>query len=157
MIGFHQPCEKGDRRACVRFGILIGRNQQRDADWRRAHADWVVVGKITPHDKGPPSRRPLYASVFSVSDLSSFYGAEPKTAQSNIRAQRVLNRPFMPPGTGAGSVASRSTRSTTSERCEGESLMNAFRSRRPWIVSLDGHPSFSLNSETDVRFFISRP
>jgi hypothetical protein len=40
MIGFHQLCEKGDRRACVRFGILIGRNQQRHADWRRTHADW---------------------------------------------------------------------------------------------------------------------
>jgi hypothetical protein len=24
MIGFHQLCDKGDRRACVRFGILIG-------------------------------------------------------------------------------------------------------------------------------------
>jgi hypothetical protein len=39
MIGFHQLCEKGDRKACVRFGILIGQNQ-RHADWRRAHADW---------------------------------------------------------------------------------------------------------------------
>lgn len=40
IIGFHQLCEKGDRRACVRFGILIGQNQQRHADWRRAHAEW---------------------------------------------------------------------------------------------------------------------
>ena len=40
MIGFHQLCDKGDRRACVRFGILIGQNQQRHADWRRSHADW---------------------------------------------------------------------------------------------------------------------
>jgi hypothetical protein len=40
MIGYHQLCEKGDRRACIKFGILIGRNQQRNADWRRAHADW---------------------------------------------------------------------------------------------------------------------
>ena len=40
MVGFHQLCEKGDRRACVIFGILLGRNQQRHADWRRAHADW---------------------------------------------------------------------------------------------------------------------
>jgi hypothetical protein len=40
MIGFHQLCERGDRKACVRFGILIGRNEQRHADWRRAHADW---------------------------------------------------------------------------------------------------------------------
>lgn len=40
IIGYHQLCEKGDRRACIRFGILIGRNEQRQADWRRAHADW---------------------------------------------------------------------------------------------------------------------
>jgi hypothetical protein len=40
MLGFHQLCDKGDRKACVRFGILIGENQQRHADWRRAHADW---------------------------------------------------------------------------------------------------------------------
>jgi hypothetical protein len=40
MIGYHQLCQKGDRKACIRFGILIGRNAQRHADWRRAHADW---------------------------------------------------------------------------------------------------------------------
>jgi hypothetical protein len=40
MIGYHQLCEKGDRRACIRFGILLGRNEQRHADWRRAHAEW---------------------------------------------------------------------------------------------------------------------
>jgi hypothetical protein len=40
IVGFHQLCEKGDRKACVRFGILIGKNEQRHADWRRAHADW---------------------------------------------------------------------------------------------------------------------
>jgi hypothetical protein len=40
MLGFHQLCEKGDRKACVRFGILIGKNEQRHADWRKAHAEW---------------------------------------------------------------------------------------------------------------------
>jgi hypothetical protein len=40
ILGFHQLCDRGDRKACVRFGILIGRNEQRGADWRRAHADW---------------------------------------------------------------------------------------------------------------------
>jgi hypothetical protein len=62
----------------------------------------------------------------------------------------------MPLGTGAGSLASRSTISITSERCGGESLVNALSSRKPSTVSLDGYPSFSLNSETDLRFFISR-
>jgi hypothetical protein len=36
----HQLCNQGDRRACVRFGILIGENRQRHPDWRRVHADW---------------------------------------------------------------------------------------------------------------------
>jgi len=41
MVGYHQLCQKGDRKACIRFGILIGRNEQRYADWRRAaRADW---------------------------------------------------------------------------------------------------------------------
>ena len=40
MIGLHQLCERGDRRACVRFGILIGENRERHAEWRRLHADW---------------------------------------------------------------------------------------------------------------------
>jgi hypothetical protein len=40
ILGFHQLCDKGDRRACVHFGILIGQNQQRHADWRRAHGEW---------------------------------------------------------------------------------------------------------------------
>jgi hypothetical protein len=40
VIGLHQLCNQGDRRACVRFGILIGENRQRHVDWRRVHADW---------------------------------------------------------------------------------------------------------------------
>ena len=40
MVGYHQLCQRGDRKACIQFGILIGRNEQRHADWRRAHADW---------------------------------------------------------------------------------------------------------------------
>ena len=35
MIGFHQLCEKGDRKACIRFGIMIGENRERHAEWRR--------------------------------------------------------------------------------------------------------------------------
>jgi len=40
IVGYHQLCQKGDRKACIHFGILIGRNEQRHADWRRGHADW---------------------------------------------------------------------------------------------------------------------
>jgi len=31
--------EDGDRRACVRLGILIGENRERRAAWRREHPD----------------------------------------------------------------------------------------------------------------------
>jgi hypothetical protein len=39
LIGFHQLCEKGDRRACIRFGML-GENRERHAEWGKHHADW---------------------------------------------------------------------------------------------------------------------
>src|ERR1700755_2752238 len=57
MVGYHQLCQKGDRKACVRFGILIGRNEQRHADWRHAPADWWWF----EHGRGQgcPIRRPL--------------------------------------------------------------------------------------------------
>jgi hypothetical protein len=38
--GLRDLCWNGSRRACIRFGILIGRNQQRHADWRRMHPGW---------------------------------------------------------------------------------------------------------------------
>ena len=70
--------------------------------------------------------------------------------------QRVVKLPLTPPGSGAGSVASCSTRASTSERCDGESLTNAFHSLKPCTVSLEGNPSVALTSEADVRFFIPR-
>jgi hypothetical protein len=40
MIGFHQLCNKGDRKACIRFGIMIGENRERHVEWRRAHPEF---------------------------------------------------------------------------------------------------------------------
>ena len=40
MIGFHQLCNKGDRKACIRFGIMIGENRERHAEWRRSHPEF---------------------------------------------------------------------------------------------------------------------
>ena len=40
LLGLHQLCDKGDRKACVRFGMLLGEAKERHADWRRSHADW---------------------------------------------------------------------------------------------------------------------
>jgi hypothetical protein len=40
IIGFHQLCDHGDRKACVRFGMLLGQNMERHAEWRRSHPEW---------------------------------------------------------------------------------------------------------------------
>jgi hypothetical protein len=40
MVGFHQMCERGDRKACIRFGIMLGENRAHHHEWRRHHADW---------------------------------------------------------------------------------------------------------------------
>jgi len=39
MLAFRRGCEEGDRRACVRLGILIGENRERRAAWRREHPE----------------------------------------------------------------------------------------------------------------------
>jgi hypothetical protein len=40
MIQLHELCDHGDRQACIRFGVMLGRAEQRHADWRRSHPDW---------------------------------------------------------------------------------------------------------------------
>ena len=40
MIGFHDLCEKGDRRACIKFGMILGENRAHHAEWRRRYAHW---------------------------------------------------------------------------------------------------------------------
>ena len=32
LVGLHQLCDKGDRKACVRFGMLLGEAKERHAD-----------------------------------------------------------------------------------------------------------------------------
>ena len=39
MLELRERCEDGDRRACVRLGILIGENRERRAAWRREHPE----------------------------------------------------------------------------------------------------------------------
>jgi hypothetical protein len=39
MLELRGRCEDGDRRACVRLGIIIGENRERRAQWRREHPD----------------------------------------------------------------------------------------------------------------------
>ena len=40
IAGLHALCQQGNRQACIRFGIIIGREQQRNAEWRAAHPEW---------------------------------------------------------------------------------------------------------------------
>jgi hypothetical protein len=39
MLSLRAACEDGDRRACVRLGIIIGENRERRAAWRREHPE----------------------------------------------------------------------------------------------------------------------
>ncbi len=36
----HVECDRGDRRACVRFGILLGENRDRHEEWRHSHPEF---------------------------------------------------------------------------------------------------------------------
>jgi hypothetical protein len=40
LIGFHALCDKGDRKACVRFGMMLGEMRERHAEWRRLHPEF---------------------------------------------------------------------------------------------------------------------
>jgi len=40
LVGLHQLCDRGDRKACVRFGMLLGEAKERHSEWRKAHAEW---------------------------------------------------------------------------------------------------------------------
>ena len=40
IVGLHQLCDRGDRKACVRFGMLLGESKERHVEWRRLHPDW---------------------------------------------------------------------------------------------------------------------
>jgi hypothetical protein len=39
MFVLRRECEDGDRRACVRLGIIIGEHRERRAAWRRENPD----------------------------------------------------------------------------------------------------------------------
>jgi len=39
MLGLRIACEDGDRRACVRMGIIIGENRERREMWRRENPE----------------------------------------------------------------------------------------------------------------------
>ena len=40
LIGFHQLCDRGDRGACVKFGMMLQQNRDRHDEWRRSHPEF---------------------------------------------------------------------------------------------------------------------
>jgi hypothetical protein len=36
----HQLCDKGDQRACIRFGMLLNENRGRHEEWRKSHPEF---------------------------------------------------------------------------------------------------------------------
>lgn len=37
---YHIACEHGDRKACVRFGFMLGENKAHHEEWRRLHPEF---------------------------------------------------------------------------------------------------------------------
>jgi hypothetical protein len=40
LVGLHQLCDRGDRKACVRFGMILAENHEHHDDWRHRHAEF---------------------------------------------------------------------------------------------------------------------
>jgi hypothetical protein len=40
ILGLHQLCDKGERKACIRFGMLLEKNRLQHERWRKLHAEW---------------------------------------------------------------------------------------------------------------------
>jgi hypothetical protein len=40
LLGYHQLCDHGDRKACIRFGMMLGQNMDHHAEWRRTHPEF---------------------------------------------------------------------------------------------------------------------
>ena len=36
----HNACEAGNRGACVKFGIILGKHEEHQAEWRHNHPEW---------------------------------------------------------------------------------------------------------------------
>jgi hypothetical protein len=52
-VRLHQLCEKGDQRACVRFGMMLNENRGRHEEWRKSHPEfWSDQGARTRSSAG---------------------------------------------------------------------------------------------------------
>ena len=67
LVGLHQLCDRGDRKACVRFGMLLGEAKERHGDWRRAHAKWWWIEQQTARTTLPTISPITSAMVETIS------------------------------------------------------------------------------------------
>jgi hypothetical protein len=40
LLGYHVACDRGDRKACVRFGMMLGEMKERHVEWRKSHPEF---------------------------------------------------------------------------------------------------------------------
>lgn len=40
ILGMHQLCDRGDRKACVRFGMMLEHDRDMHGMWRRTHPEF---------------------------------------------------------------------------------------------------------------------
>ncbi len=40
LVGFHALCNQGDKKACVRFGMMLQQNADKHAEWHRVHPEF---------------------------------------------------------------------------------------------------------------------
>ena len=85
MIGFHQLCERGDRKACIRFGMLLGENRPLPAPFRTVAE--LGLRAIAAAETGPPS--PVGAP--SVSPLQSVSPRRPQPLAAALGIQGGRN------------------------------------------------------------------
>jgi len=88
----HQLCEKGDRKACIRFGILIGRNEQRNADLEPGTRRLVLVRALKENAKRPPrvaaSSLKIQLREIRQMSLEQFFGSHSPDTRAGVGEMR---------------------------------------------------------------------
>jgi len=54
----HQLCNKGDQKACIRFGMVLNENRGRHEEWRKSHPEFFATAGLrarsNPVSADPP-------------------------------------------------------------------------------------------------------
>jgi hypothetical protein len=95
----------GDRKACIRFGVMIGENRERRVEWRRLHPRILVVGALSAspqkrHHILGPAFLPAFILCRIVDQITRLYSAAYLRAPARVlngRRSKYLQR--LPIGT----------------------------------------------------------